>query len=64
MDNYREILEWLIANEDNEDLTPSMLAHKASRLANEGYTILDGELVPPRKKTIGFHKDTDHEDFG
>ncbi len=75
MDAYKDIYNWLIENKENEDLTPSMLAHKANKLANQGYSVVDGELVAPdsdsertfpdgRKKTIGFHRDTDHEDFG
>lgn len=76
MGAYKDIYNWLIGNKENEDLTPSMIAHKASKLASQGYSIVDGELVAPdsdsermfpdekRKKTIGFHRDTDHEDFG
>lgn len=77
MDTYERIFEWLVADAEanDSDLTPSMLAHKASKLANKGYQVVDGELVAPdsdsertfpdekRKKTIGF-TDEDFEDLG
>ena len=77
MDEYKKIFNWLAENE-KEDLTPSMLAHKASRLANMGYEVVDGELVAPdgtpldeapasgtnqRTGNIGF-TDEDFEDLG